>query len=95
MQLNATPGSTALAFVYHHLQWGPKFIERVYRDMEPTFFCDLRQGTNWLSEGKFTICFLCRRIGGVQMQGLPVAGLDPYAASFDGRHASQAIASRL
>ena len=79
LQLNATQGSTALAFVYHHPQLGPKFIERVYRDMEPTFFRDLRQGTDWLSQGKFPICFLCRRIDRAQMQGLPVAELDPYA----------------
>jgi len=79
LQLNATQGSTALAFVYHHPQLGPKFIERVYRDMEPTYFRDLRQGTDWLSQGKFPICFLCRRIDRAQMQGLPVAELDPYA----------------
>ena len=79
LQLNATQGSTALAFVYHHPQLGPKFIERVYRDLEPTFFRDLRQGTDWLSQGKFPICFLCRRIDRAQMQGLPVAELDPYA----------------
>ena len=78
LQLNATQGSTALAFVYHHPQLGPKFIERVYRDMEPTYFRDLRQGTDWLSQGKFPICFLCRRIDRAQMQGLPVAELDPY-----------------
>jgi iron(III) transport system substrate-binding protein len=41
----------------------------------------LRQGTDWLSQGKFPICFLCRRIDRAQMQGLPVAELDPYAIS--------------
>jgi len=79
LQLNATQGSTALSYVFHHPQLGPKFIERVYRDMEPTFFRDLRQGTDWLSQGKFPICFLCRRIDRAQMQGLPVTELDPYA----------------
>ena len=79
LQLNATQGSSALAYVYHHPQLGPKFIERVYRDMEPTFFRDLRQGTDWLSQGKFPVCFLCRRIDRAQMQGLPVTELDPYA----------------
>lgn len=81
LQLSATQGSTALSFVYHHPQLGPKFIERIYRDMEPTFFRDLRQGTDWLSQGKFPICFLCRRIDRAQMQGLPVTELDPYAIS--------------
>ncbi len=79
LQLNATQGSTALSYVYHHPQLGPKFIERIYRDMEPTFFRDLRQGTDWLSQGKFPVCFLCRRIDRAQMQGLPVTELDPYA----------------
>ena len=79
LQLSANQGSTALAYVYHHPQLGPKFIERIYRDMEPTYFRDLRQGTDWLSQGKFPICFLCRRIDRAQMQGLPVTELDPYA----------------
>ena len=81
LQLSANQGSTALSYVYHHPQLGPKFIERIYRDMEPTFFRDLRQGTDWLSQGKFPVCFLCRRIDRAQMQGLPVAELDPYAVS--------------
>ena len=79
LQLNATQGSTALSYVYYHPQLGPKFIERIYRDMEPTFFRDLRQGTDWLAQGKFPVCFLCRRIDRAQMQGLPVAELDPYS----------------
>ena len=79
LQLNATQGSTALSYVYYHPQLGPRFIERIYRDMEPTFFRDLRQGTDWLAQGKFPVCFLCRRIDRAQMQGLPVAELDPYS----------------
>lgn len=79
LQLNPNQGSSALAYVYHHPQLGPKFIEKIYRDMEPTFFRDLRQGTDWLSQGKFPVCFLCRRIDRAQMQGLPVTELDPYS----------------
>ncbi|MBM4260034.1 MAG: hypothetical protein FJ145_01175 [Deltaproteobacteria bacterium] len=79
LQMNANQGSTALAYVFHHPQLGPKFIEKIYKDMEPTFFRDLRQGTDWLSQGKFPICFLCRRIDRAQMQGLPVKELNPYA----------------
>jgi iron(III) transport system substrate-binding protein len=78
LQIGPTQGSTALTYVYHHPQLGPKFIERIYRDMEPTLFRDIRQGTDWLSQGKFSICFLCRRIDRAAMQGLPVAELDPY-----------------
>ena len=78
LQIGPTQGSTALTYVYYHPKLGPKFIERIYRDMEPTLFRDIRQGTDWLSQGKFTLCFLCRRIDRAAMQGLPVAELNPY-----------------
>lgn len=78
LQVGPTQGSTALTYVYHHPQLGPKFIERIYRDMEPTMFRDIRQGTDWLSQGKFALCFLCRRIDRAALQGLPVAELSPY-----------------
>jgi iron(III) transport system substrate-binding protein len=78
LQIGPTQGSTALTYVYHHPQLGPKFVERIYRDMEPTLFRDIRQGTDWLSQGKFALCFLCRRIDRAAMQGLPVAELNPY-----------------
>ena len=78
LQVGPTQGSTALTYVYYHPQLGPKFIERIYRDMEPTFFRDIRQGTDWLSQGKFALCFMCRRIDRAAMQGLPVAELNPY-----------------
>jgi ABC-type glycerol-3-phosphate transport system substrate-binding protein len=71
-------GSTALTYVYYHPQLGPKFIERIYRDMEPTFFRDIRQGTDWLSQGKYAVCFMCRRIDRAALQGLSVAELNPY-----------------
>ena len=79
LQMSPTQGSTALSYVYHHPQLGPKFLEKIYRDMEPTYFRDLRQGTDWLSSGKFPLCFLCRRIDRAALQGLPVAELDPYS----------------
>jgi ABC-type Fe3+ transport system substrate-binding protein len=78
LQIGPNQGSTALTYVYYHPQLGPKFIERVYRDLEPTLFRELRQGTDWLSQGKFPLCFLCRRIDRAVMQGLPVAELNPY-----------------
>ncbi|MGH7794504.1 MAG: ABC transporter substrate-binding protein [Candidatus Binatia bacterium] len=78
LQIRPTQGSTALTYVYHHPRLGPKFIERVLRDMEATMFRDFRQGTDWLAQGKFALCFLCRRIDRAAMQRLPVAELDPY-----------------
>jgi ABC-type Fe3+ transport system substrate-binding protein len=78
LEIRSGQGSTALTYVYHHPKLGPKFIERILRDMEPTMFRDLRQGTDWLSQGKFALCFMCRRIDRAAMQNLPVAELDPY-----------------
>ena len=78
LQIRPGQGSTALTYVYHHPRLGPKFIERVLRDMEPTMFRDFRQGTDWLAQGKYALCFLCRRIDRAAMQKLPVAELDPY-----------------
>jgi iron(III) transport system substrate-binding protein len=78
LQIGPTQGSTALTYVYFHPQLGPKYMERVLRDMEPTMFRDFRQGTDWLAQGKFALCFLCRRIDRAAMQKLPVAELDPY-----------------
>ena len=52
--------STALLFMYHHPQIGPKFLERFYTEMDLTYFSDFRQGTDWLAGGKYPLCFLCR-----------------------------------
>jgi iron(III) transport system substrate-binding protein len=69
--------STALLFMYHHPQVGPKFLERFYSEMDVTYFSDFRQGTDWLAAGKYPLCFLCRLRRAVE-QGLPVAEADPY-----------------
>ena len=50
--------STALMFMYHHPQIGPKFLERFYGgEMDLTYFSDFRQGTDWLAAGKYPVCF--------------------------------------
>ncbi len=69
--------STALLFMYHHPQVGPKFLERLYGDMDLTYFSDFRQGTDWLASGKYLVCFLCRLRRALE-QGLPVAEVSPY-----------------
>jgi hypothetical protein len=48
--------STALLFMYHHPQIGPKFLERFYGgEMDITYFSDFRQGTDWLAAGKYPV----------------------------------------
>src|SRR5574341_1208787 len=70
--------STALLFMYHHPQVGPKFLERLYGgEMDLTYFSDFRQGTDWLASGKYQICILCRLRRALE-QGLPVAEVSPY-----------------
>jgi iron(III) transport system substrate-binding protein len=69
--------STALLFMYHHPQVGPKFLERLYSEMDITYFSDFRQGTDWLAAGKYQICVLCR-LRRAHEQGLPVAEVSPY-----------------
>ncbi len=69
--------STALLFMYHHPQMGPKFIEGLYGNMDVALFSDFRLGTDWLARGKYPLCFLCRLRRAVE-QGLPVAQINPY-----------------
>ncbi len=76
--IGPTQGSTAIVFLYHHPQIGPKFLEKLYGEMDVTLFGDFRQATDWLAQGKFSLCLLCRRIDRAAAQGLPVAELNPY-----------------
>lgn len=69
--------STALLFMYHHPQVGPKFLERLYSEMDITYFSDFRQGTDWLAAGRYQICVLCR-LRRAHEQGLPVSEVSPY-----------------
>ena len=70
--------STALLFMYHHPQVGPKFLDRMFGgEMELTYFSDFRQGTDWLALGKYQLCLLCRLRRALE-QGLPVAELSPH-----------------
>jgi iron(III) transport system substrate-binding protein len=70
--------STALLFMYHHPQIGPKWLDRLFGgEMDLTYFSDFRQGTDWLASGKYQICILCRLRRALE-QGLPVTEANPY-----------------
>jgi len=71
-------GSTALTFMYHHPQIGPELIKGVYEDTDARLFRSPRQGADWLSTGRYALCFLCRRIQRAKEQGLPVTDVNPY-----------------
>lgn len=65
-------GGGAMRFFYHNPELGPKFISRLFSEMDVTLFRDYRQGTNWLATGKFPICFFCPGLDEAKRQGLPV-----------------------
>ncbi len=71
-------GSTALIFMYYHPEVGPKFIEKVYSEMDATLFRNFRQATDRLARGRFALCVLCRGEQEAREQGLPVARINPY-----------------
>jgi ABC-type Fe3+ transport system substrate-binding protein len=51
---------------------GPEFLRRLYSEMDVVLSQDLRQSTDWLANGKFSICFFCSDIRKARQQGLPV-----------------------
>jgi ABC-type Fe3+ transport system substrate-binding protein len=66
------PGNGVMRFFYHNSELGPKFIKRLFGEMDITLYRELRQGADWLATGKFAICFFCE-IRQATEQGLPVA----------------------
>jgi iron(III) transport system substrate-binding protein len=67
-------GNVNSMFFYHNPQVGPKFISRLFGEMDVTLFRDIRQSIDWLATGKFAICFFCYPIEVLEArkQGLPV-----------------------
>jgi iron(III) transport system substrate-binding protein len=67
-------------FLYYHSDLGPKFLRRLFGEMDVTLVADLRQAVDWLGAGKFTLCMPIQ--GGAvfkaKNQGLPVDQFDPY-----------------
>lgn len=70
----AGTGNQNTLFFYHHPDLGPKFIRRLFGEMDVTLFRDVRQSLDWLATGKFAMCFFCSPVDLVsaQKQGLPV-----------------------
>lgn len=72
----AGPGAGNTRFFYYHAELGPRFIKKLFGEMEPTLFRDFRQGPDWLATGKYAICFFCDADISKQ-QGLPVDVFGP------------------
>lgn len=67
-------GSSNMKFFYYNPELGPKYIMRLFGEMDVTLFRDRRQSVDWLASGKFPICFFClpSEVGRAESQGLPV-----------------------
>jgi iron(III) transport system substrate-binding protein len=67
-------------FLYYHPDLGPKYLRRLFGEMDVTMTADLRQAADWLATGKFTLCVPIQ--GGVvnraKSQGLPVDQFESY-----------------
>jgi iron(III) transport system substrate-binding protein len=67
-------------FLYYYSELGPRFLRRLFGEMEVTMTADLRQAVDWLATGKFTLAVPIQ--GGVieraGAQGLPVNQFEPY-----------------
>ena len=61
-------------YLYYHRELGPRYIRRLYGEMEVTMTADLRQAVDWLATGKFALCLPIQgsTIAKAKNQGLPV-----------------------
>lgn len=62
--------------LYHIPELGPKFLTRVFTEMDVTLSRDDRQAMDWLAVGRFPLCLLCGGITDAKTQGLPVDEFD-------------------
>jgi iron(III) transport system substrate-binding protein len=74
----AGPGADNMRFFYHYPGLGPKFIHRLFSEMDLTLTQDFRQGIDWLAQGKFplAIFFSAADVKAAARQGLPVDVID-------------------
>ncbi len=61
-----------LRMYYHTPELGPEFIRRLYGEMDVTLTREIRQASDWLASGKFSICLFCSETLKSKAQGLPV-----------------------
>jgi ABC-type Fe3+ transport system substrate-binding protein len=68
-------GEGNMRFLYYHPELGPKFIKRLFGEMDVVVFRDFRQGTDWLAQGRLALCYGCPDTDQAKRQGLPVERL--------------------
>lgn len=69
-------GSGLLLF-YHHPALGPKYIKRLFSEMDVTLSRDYTQMMNWLALKRFSFYFFSRSVDDAVRQGLPVNKFSP------------------
>ncbi len=62
-------------YVYKHPQLGPKYLSRLFSEMDITLSSDPRQMVDWLAKGRFQIALFLSStdVASAQEKGLPVA----------------------
>ena len=68
-------GGGVSRFVYKHPQLGPRYLKRLFSEMDITLSSNPRQMVDWLAKGRFQIALFLSSgdITSAQEQGLPVA----------------------
>jgi len=65
--------SNNMRFLYYNPKLGPKFIQRLFSEMDVTITSDRRQLMDWLAGGRFPFAFFAgRELETAKAQGLPV-----------------------
>ena len=67
-------------FLYYHPELGPKFLRRLFGEMDVIMIADLRQAVDWLAAGKYSLCLPIQggTIYKAKNQGLPVDQFESY-----------------
>ena len=72
-------------FLYYNPKLGPKFIQKLFGEMEIAIAADRRQIRDWLATGKYALAlFASREVDTAKRQGLPVDELTSLKA--EGSH---------
>lgn len=66
------PQRAGVRGLYHIPELGPKFLRRLFGEMNVTLSRDERQAADWLVVGRFSICLFCADAVNARNQGLPV-----------------------
>jgi iron(III) transport system substrate-binding protein len=67
-------------FLYYSPELGPKYLRRLFGEMDVTLTADLRQAVDWLGSGRFSLVLPIQggAIYKAKNQGLPVEQFDPF-----------------